>query len=228
MSIRDWPLTERPREKLLLKGAAALSDAELLALFLRTGIRGASALDVARGVLTHFGGWRAILECRDDEFCAQPGLGLASYSLLQASQEISRRHLQESLERNQVFSNPATVRRFLRANLRHRQREVFAVLLMDSQHRLIHFEELFLGTVDSANVFPRELVKLTLRHNAAAVIVAHNHPSGINEPSQADCAITKRIQQALGLIGARLLDHLIVGEGEEVSLAERGHIDHGH
>ncbi|GAA6151184.1 RadC family protein [Pseudoteredinibacter isoporae] len=224
MSIRDWPSAERPREKLRLRGPGALSDAELLALFLRTGTRGASAVDVARAVLLHFGGWRALLESQEEEFCAQPGLGEASFSLLQAVQEISRRHLREALERNQVFSSPETVRRFLRANLRHLQREVFAVLLMDSQHRLIHFEELFQGTVDSAQVFPRELVKLALSRNAAAVIVAHNHPSGINEPSQADCLITDRIQQALSLVGVRLLDHLIVGDGEEVSLAERGFI----
>lgn len=222
MSIRDWPLAERPREKLKLRGPAALSDAELLALFLRTGTRGASAVDVARRVMQHFGGWRALLESEEEVFCAQPGLGQASFSLLRAVQEISRRHLRESLERDQVFSNPEAVRRFLRANLRHRQREVFAALLMDSQHRLIHFEELFLGTVDSAQVFPRELVKLALRYNAAAIIVAHNHPSGINEPSQADCVITERIQQALALVGVRLLDHLIVGDGDEVSLAERG------
>ncbi|WP_299770295.1 DNA repair protein RadC [uncultured Pseudoteredinibacter sp.] len=222
MSIRDWPESERPREKMRQRGPGALSDAELLALFLRTGIAGATAVDLAREVLQHFGGWRAVLESREEEFCALPGLGQASFSLLQAGQEINRRHLRETLEREQVFSNPESVRCFLRSNLRHRDREVFVALLMDSQHRLIHYDELFLGTVDSASVFPRELVKLVLQHNAAAIIVAHNHPSGINEPSQADCLITERIQQALALVGVRLLDHLIVGSGEEVSLAERG------
>ncbi|MCV6625465.1 MAG: DNA repair protein RadC [Cellvibrionaceae bacterium] len=222
MTIKQWPASERPREKLLQQGPSALSDAELLAIFLRTGVAGASAVDLARQLLGSFGSLRGLLEASREEFCRQHGLGQAKYSQLQAVLEMSRRHLGEQLQRGEALNNPSAVRRYLSSRLRHRQREVFAVLLLDSQHRLIRYEEVFEGTIDGANVYPRELVKLALGHNAAALIVAHNHPSGVAEPSRADRLITERISAALELVGVRLLDHMVVGDGEVCSLAERG------
>lgn len=222
MSIKDWPADERPREKLLAKGSQALSDAELLAIFLRTGVRGVSAVDLARQLLAEFGGLRPLLEAKREAFCGHLGLGAAKYSQLQAVLEMARRHLQQQLHREDVFTEPDLVRRYLQTQLRHCEREVFAALFLDSQHRLICYEELFKGTIDGANVFPRELVKKSLAHNAAALILAHNHPSGVAEPSQADCLVTRRIQKALELVGVRVLDHIIVGDPELTSLAERG------
>jgi len=222
MAIRDWPAAERPREKLLQSGAAALSDAELLAIFLRTGCAGKSAVDLARLLLTRFGGLRAILEADEEQFCAAHGLGPAKYTQLQAVLEMSRRHLAEFLTGGEVFESPEAVKRYLTQQLRHRQQEVFVALWLDNQHRLLRYQELFSGTIDGASVYPREVVKLALAENAAAVVFAHNHPSGVAEPSQADRAITERLQQALNLVDIRLLDHLIVGEGSVVSFAERG------
>jgi DNA repair protein RadC len=222
MAIRDWPLTERPREKLLERGAAALSDAELLAILLRTGMPGHSALDLARGLLTTFGSLRQLIAADRARFCAGPGLGLARYAELQAAAEISRRQLSESLRTGPLLASPKATRDFLSAKLRDLEHEVFCVLYLDKRHRLIHFEELFRGTIDGASVHPREIVKLALQRNAAAVIVAHNHPSGVAEPSQADELITQRVKEALALVDIRLLDHIIVGDGASVSLAERG------
>ncbi len=222
MAIRDWPIDERPREKLLERGAAALSDAELLAILLRTGTRGHSAVDVAREVLKNFRSLRKLIAADRQRFCAEPGLGPARFAELQAAIEISRRQLAESLRAGPILGSPRATRDFLTAKLRDLEHEVFCCLYLDKRHRLIQFEELFRGTIDGASVHPREIVKLALQRNSAAVIVAHNHPSGIAEPSQADELITQRIKAALDLVDIRLLDHIIVGDGVSVSLAERG------
>lgn len=222
MAIRDWPAQERPREKLLQRGAGALSDAELLAIFLRTGVAGKSAVDLARELLSHFGGVRALLSADESEFCAAPGLGAAKYAQLQAVLELSRRHVSELLQRGSALTSPADTRRLVSSYLRDKPHEVFAALFLDNQHRLIAFEELFRGTLDAASVYPREVVKQALKHNAAALIFAHNHPSGVAEPSQADRQITERLVRALGLMDIRVLDHFVVGDGVPVSFAERG------
>ncbi|TYL48908.1 RadC family protein [Marinomonas sp. IMCC 4694] len=222
MGINHWPEQDRPREKLIHQGAGALSDSELLAIFLRTGTRGISAVELARQILSEFGGLRALMSASREDFCKGFGLGDAKYTQLQAVLEMSKRHLQEQLMRETVFTSAEHVRAYLSSQLRHAQREVFAVLFLDSQHRLIRYEELFFGTIDAAAVYPREVVKAALQHNAAAVILAHNHPSGVAEPSQADISITARIKEALNLIDVRLLDHFVVGDTTPVSLAERG------
>lgn len=224
MSIKDWPLGERPREKLLERGASALSDAELLAIFLRTGVRGKSAVDLARELLVDFGGLRPLLEADLKRFCRASGLGEAKYVQLQAVLEMSSRHLQQGLERGDALTSPEQTRRFLTSRMRHLGREVFVVLYLDNRHRMIAFEELFQGSINSAEVHPRELIKRVLHFNAAAVILAHNHPSGVAEPSQADREITSRLRAALTLIDVRLLDHMVVGDTEVVSLAELGYL----
>lgn len=222
MSIRDWPAGERPREKLLAKGPGALSDAELLAIFLRTGVAGCDAVTLARQLLGQFGSLRALLAADEQQFCQAHGLGLAKFVQLQAVLEMSRRHLAEALQRDDVLTSPQATRRYLQAQLRDRQQEVFALLLLDNQHRVVKFLELFTGTLDAASVYPREVVRSALKHHAAAVILCHNHPSGVAEPSRADRALTARLSAALGLIDVRVLDHLVVGDGETVSFAERG------
>ncbi|MCO6439526.1 MAG: DNA repair protein RadC [Nitrococcus mobilis] len=222
MAITDWPAAERPREKLLLRGAQALSDAELLAIFLRTGRPGQTAVDLARELLTDFGGLRALLEADLDRFCARGGLGPAKFAQLQAVLEMGRRHLGERLQRGDTFANPEDTRRFLQTRLRGYPCEVFSCLFLDNRNRLIAFEELFRGTIDAASVYPREVVRRALERNAAALIVAHNHPSGVAEPSRADALLTQRLREALALVDIRLLDHFVVGDGEVVSLAERG------
>jgi DNA repair protein RadC len=223
MPITDWPDDERPREKLVKRGAATLSDAELLAIFLRTGIRGKTAVDLARDLLKEFGSLRALLESDFERFRQSPGLGLAKYAQLQAVLEMARRHLQQTLERGNALTSPDLTRQFLAAKLRAHPHEVFACLLLDNQHRVIEFCELFRGTIDGAGVYPREVVKTALSHNAAAVIFAHNHPSGVAEPSEADRLITQRLKQALNLVDIRVLDHFIVGDGDRAySFAENG------
>ena len=222
MRISDWPETERPREKLLRGGPASLSDAELLAIFLRTGTRGASAVDLARALLHRLGGLRGILEAPRAAFCAIPGMGDSEYAQLQAIRELAQRSLEQRLQRADAFTDSGTTRRFIQSRLGHRGREVFLVLFLDNRHRLIAQEELFLGTIDGATVHPREVVKRALFHNAAALILAHNHPSGVTEPSQADISITRRLKRLLEEVDIRTLDHLIVGEGEVRSLAEQG------
>jgi DNA repair protein RadC len=222
MAIKDWPAQERPREKLLTRGVQSLTDAELLAIFLRTGVTGKSAVDLARELLERFGGLRRLLEASCTEFCAAHGLGKVKFTQLQAVLEMARRHLQESLHAGDVLSSPSLTREYLRAHLRDEAREVFAVLFLDSRHRILAFEPLFFGTIDSASVYPREVVKHCLRHNAAAVIVAHNHPSGVAEPSQADHRMTDRLRQALALVDIRLIDHIVVGASDCVSFSERG------
>ncbi|MGA0935459.1 MAG: RadC family protein [Pseudohongiellaceae bacterium] len=222
MAISDWPVNERPREKLLLKGAASLSDAELLALFLRTGTRQVTAVDLARAMLREFGGLRGTLGASQSRFCARPGLGVTQYAQLQAVRELAQRSLQEKLVRVDAFANSGVTRRFIQSRLADRTREVFMVLFLDNRHRLIAEEELFLGTIDGATVHPREVVRRALFHNAAALILAHNHPSGVCEPSQADISITRRLKRLLEEVDIRTLDHLIVGEAEVQSLAEQG------
>ncbi len=222
MAITDWPEDERPREKLLKHGAGVLSDAELLAIFLRTGVAGKSAVDLARELLAAFGGLRPLLNASREAFCEGVGLGDAKYAQLQAVLEMARRHLRETLERGEAFTSPGAVRSYLQARLRDQPREVFLVLFLDTRHRLIAAEELFLGTLGEATVHPREVVRRAMQHNAAALIVAHNHPSGVAEPSRADEHLTQRLKEALGLLDVRLLDHFIVGDGETLSLAERG------
>jgi len=222
MAIRDWPASERPREKLLARGAQSLSDAELLAIFLRTGVTGKSAVDLARELLQAFDGLRPLLAASQAAFCAAPGLGNAKYAQLQAVLEMGRRHLYEGLARGESLTSPAASREYLQARLCHYPYEVFACLFLDNRHRLIACEELFRGTVNGASVHPREVVRRALEHNAAAVILAHNHPSGIAEPSQADIQLTSRLRDALGLVDVRVLDHLVVAPGDWASLAERG------
>lgn len=222
MAITDWPLAERPREKLLEQGAAALSDAELLAIFLRTGIAGIDAVSLARQLLQQFGGLKPLLAASQTEFCQARGLGEAKYVQLQAVLELSRRFLQQQLQRETVFSEPELVRKYLTHLLSHEQREVFVVLYLDNQHRMICAEPLFQGTIDASPVYPRIVVQRALKHNAAAVILAHNHPSGVAEPSRADRAITERLTQAMALVDIRVLDHFVVGDAQVVSFAERG------
>ncbi|AOZ12922.1 MULTISPECIES: RadC family protein [Pseudomonas] len=222
MSIRDWPAAERPREKLLEQGSASLSDAELLAIFLRTGVTGKSAVDLARHLLAEFGSLRALLEADLGSFSRQLGLGPAKFSQLQAVLEMGRRHLAERLRRDSALESPQAVRDYLKSLLRHEHHEVFGCLFMDSKHRMLAFEVLFRGSIDSASVYPRQVVKRALAHNAAAVIFCHNHPSGVPEPSEADKTLTQRLTEALDLIEVRVLDHFIVGDGEPLSMVEHG------
>ena len=222
MAIREWPEGERPREKLLQQGAQALSEAELLAILLRTGTRGASAVDIARALLAEFGSLRGLLTAERDRVCRARGLGLARYAVLQAAVELTRRHYRESMMAGSALANPRATREFLRMQLRDLPHEVFCCVFLDNRHRVIAFEELFRGTIDGASVHPREVVKRALTKNAAAVILAHNHPSGIAEPSQADELITRRLKDALALVDIRVLDHLVIGDGVCESFAERG------
>ena len=222
MTIKDWPEAEQPREKLLARGPESLSDAELLAIFLRTGTRGKTAVDLSRELLVRFEGLRRLLEADFSQFTQTRGLGPSKFVQIQAALELGKRHLESTLKSEQALNNPKQTRDFLKAKLRAYQHEVFACLFLDNRHRLICFEELFTGTIDGASVHPREVVKRALHHNAATVILAHNHPSGVGEPSQADQSITKRLQDALSLVETRVLDHIVVGDGETVSFAERG------
>ena len=222
MSIRDWPAAERPREKLLERGAASLSDAELLAIFLRTGVRGRSAVDLARYLLQQFGSLRALLEADLRRFSTEPGLGPAKFTQLQAVMEMARRHLAERLRRDSVLESPQAVKDYLKAELRHEPHEVFGCLFLDSKHRVLAFEVLFRGSIDSASVYPRQVIKRSLAHNAAALILCHNHPSGVSDPSQSDVILTRRLKTALELVDVRVLDHFIIGDGEPLSMVEYG------
>jgi DNA repair protein RadC len=224
MSIRHWPEAERPREKLLASGPQALSDAELLAIFLRSGSRGQDAVELARGLIRDFSGLRQLMLADKHRLCATRGVGPAKYAQLQAVLELARRHLGEGLRRGDTLGNPSDTKRYLNARLCDYAYEVFACLFLDTRHRLISYEELFRGTIDGASVHPREVVRRALQHNAAAVVLAHNHPSGVAEPSDADRRITRRLQDALGLVDIRVLDHLVVGDQVTVSFAERGWI----
>jgi DNA repair protein RadC len=222
VSIRDWAEHERPREKLLARGPQALSDAELLAIFLRTGLPGKSAVDLARELLVRFGSLRQLLRADRRAFCSAKGLGAAKYAQLQAVLEIARRHLAEPLSQRTALKDPRAACQFLVAQLRDLDHEAFCALFLDTQHRVLAFEVLARGTLDAASVYPREVVKCALRHQAAALIFAHNHPSGIAEPSEADRLLTRRLKDALALLEVRVLDHFVIGEGAPVSFAERG------
>jgi DNA repair protein RadC len=222
LAIRDWPESERPREKLLDRGAQNLSDAELLALLLGSGIKGHSAVDLARSLLADFGSLRELLGADRQRWEGRLGIGPARYATLMAAMELARRHLREPLSRTSALNTPDSTRRFLLAQLRDRPYEVFCCLFLDNRHRLIAFEEVFRGTIDGASVHPREVIRQTILHNAAAVVIAHNHPSGNTEPSKADEDVTRRLRQALALIDVRLLDHIIVGDGRCYSFAEHG------
>lgn len=222
MSIRHWPEHERPRERLLRAGAHQLSDAELLAIFIGTGGRGVDAVARGRALLARFGSLRALLEQPPQHLAAEPGLGPAIVSRLKAALELGTRHLAADLERGVALTEPARAGEYFSRRLRSLPHEVFACLFLDTRHRVLAFEELFHGTLDAAEVHPREVVRRALAHNAAAIILGHNHPSGVAEPSPADRTITERLRDALGLVGVRVLDHFVIGDGAPCSLAERG------
>ncbi len=222
MAITDWPADDRPREKLLQKGAGALSDAELLAIFLRTGIKGVTAVDLARNLLKEFGSLQALMKADKASFCRAKGLGQAKFVQLQAVMEMNRRYFSEILQQGDVLSCPEETRQFLLGHLSHLPHEVFAALFLDNRHRVVSFEILFQGTIDGASVYPREVVKKALHWNAAALIFAHNHPSASIKPSQADIDITHKLKQALNLVDIRVLDHFIVGGNQTCSFAEQG------
>lgn len=222
--IKDWPETERPREKLLTKGAASLSDAELLAIFLRTGVRGCHVVDLARELLGSFGSLSSIFNADEQQFTAKHGLGRAKYVQLQACLEMSKRYLAEQLKQNSALQSSKDTQSFLQAELRYEKREIFAVLLLDNQHRVINFERLFFGTIDAATVYPRVVIEHVIRYQAAAVIFAHNHPSGLAEASIADKHITQRLLKALALIDVRVLDHIIVAGHLCYSFAEHNEL----
>jgi DNA repair protein RadC len=223
MAISDWPARERPRERLLEQGANALSDAELLAIFLRTGVKGKSAVDLARDLLNEFGGLRQMFCADEIEFCTVKGLGQAKYAQLQACLEMSRRFLRESLEREGPLTSPDDAKQFLLMRMRDYKKEVFACLFLDTKNRVIEFEELFVGSLHGAEVHQREIIKQALKYNANAVIFAHNHPSGDCKPSQSDIQITITLRDALALLDIKVLDHLIIGN-DILSLAELGHL----
>jgi len=224
MAITDWPHQERPRERLLAQGAQALSDAELLAIYLRVGIRGKSAVDLARDLLhRHDGKLGRLVNATINELSCVPGIGVAKAAQLKASFELARRALTEEMEQRDNFSSPGAVRDWLRLKLGHRPQEIFMALWLDAQNRLLFSEVLFTGTLTQTSVYPREVVKQALARNAAAVILAHNHPSGIAEPSSADEMLTRNLRQALALVDVQLLDHFIVaGNAQPLSFAERG------
>ncbi len=223
MAITDWPKDERPRERLLLQGAAVLSDAELLAIFLRVGLKGKSAVDLARDLIGHFGSLNRLFAASEAEFSTIAGMGPAKFAQLQAVLEMSRRALFEAMKEGDVLASPGAVRDYLKLHLSCLAHEVFFALWLDSQNRLIAAEELFRGTLTQTSVYPREVVKKALWHNAAAVVLAHNHPSGVSEPSSADQSLTRELKQALALVDVRVLDHFIVaGHCLPLSFAERG------
>ncbi|MBI3903083.1 MAG: DNA repair protein RadC [Nitrosomonadales bacterium] len=224
MGINNWPEGERPREKLLQRGSTALSDAELLAIFLRIGVKGKSAVDLARELLTRFGSLTQLFAADQKDFCAIHGMGNAKYAQLKAVLEMSRRALHEEMRCGDALNSPGAVRDYLQLLLRGRGHEIFMALFLDAQHRVIAAEELFHGTLTQTSVYPREVVKRVLHYNAAAVIFAHNHPSGVAEPSQSDRLLTDALKQALSLVDVRVLDHFIVAGTTCASFAERGEI----
>ncbi|MCH9697754.1 MAG: DNA repair protein RadC [Gammaproteobacteria bacterium] len=222
MAITDWPVDERPREKLMRFGPQALTEAELLAIFLRTGIQGITAVDLARQLLNQFGSLKALLQADQKKFCESPGLGPAKYALLQSVLEMANRYVLEDLKQQEALTSVSKTREFLQYKLRGYQHEVFACLFLDTRHRVIVFEELFHGTIDGASVYPRELAKRALQHNAAALILAHNHPSGETTPSRQDKQLTERLQQSMNMFEIRILDHFVIGDGQAYSFAEHG------
>ena len=222
MAIPDWPKFERPREKLLSNGAATLSDAELLAIFLRTGVAGKSAVDLARELLKNYGSLTSLFAANQDTFCQIPGMGIAKYTQLQAVIEMARRALGDELKNRDVLHSPEVVRNYLRLTFNYKEHEVFIAIFLDTRNHTIATEEMFHGTLTHTSVYPREVVKRALYHNAAAVIFAHNHPSGAAEPSQADKILTQSLKKALALVEVRVLDHFIIGKGAAMSFAENG------
>jgi DNA repair protein RadC len=222
MPITDWPPDERPREKLLKRGAESLSDAELVAIFLRTGVKGRTAVDIAREAITRFGSLSGLFAASANAVSAVSGLGAAKYVQLQAVLEMARRALREKLDRGSALGSPQAVRDYLRLKLQDRPHEIFLGVFLDAQNRVLAVEELSRGTLTQTSVYPREVVKRALHHNAAALIFAHNHPSGIAEPSRSDEALTAALRQALALVDVKVLDHFIVGAGTAMSFAERG------
>jgi DNA repair protein RadC len=222
MSIAEWPVDDRPREKLIAKGPDALTDTELVAIFLRTGVRGRSAVDLARELMSRFGSLSGLFAADVAALCAVAGLGTAKASQLLAVLEMSRRALREKLARGSALSSPQAVRDYLRLKLQDRPHEVFVGVFLDAQNRVLAVEELFRGTLTQTSVYPREVVKRALHYNAAALIFAHNHPSGIAEPSRSDEALTQALKHALALVDVKVLDHFVVGAGAAMSFAERG------
>ena len=222
MRIADWPEDERPRERLLKLGPAALSEAELLAIFLRTGIAGKSAVELGRDLLDRFGSLHHLFGASLEAVAAVRGLGPAKYVQLQAVVEMARRALAEEMRGRDVMSSPQAVREYLRLSLGARPHEVFVAIFLDAQNCLLGCEELFRGTLTQTSVYPREVVKTALRYNAAGVIFAHNHPSGVAEPSRADELLTQTLKQALSLVEIKTLDHFIVAGSKTISFAERG------
>ncbi len=225
MAIKHWPRAERPQEKLLNSGASSLSDAELLALFIRSGTHGHTAIDIGRNLLSEFGGLRQVLTADRNRIINFNGCGPARYAMFQAALEMGRRYLAQTLTRSGPLNSPLEAADFLIHQLRDLKNEVFAIIYLDTRHQVIEYEELFSGTLNGATVHPREVVRSVLEHNASAVILAHNHPSGIAEPSQSDTALTRRLKHSLALIDVRLLDHLVIGDGECVSMSDRGLLD---
>ena len=222
MAITDWPEGERPREKLMRRGAHSLSDAELLAIFLRTGMKGKSAVDLARELLSRFGNLASLFSADLSAFTEVPGMGPAKYAQLQAVIEMAKRALSEQIQHQDALTSPGSVRDYLRLHLQGRKQEVFAALFLDAQNRVVAIEDLFCGTLTQTSVYPREVVKRGLYHNAAGVILAHNHPSGSAVPSNADQTLTQALKAALALVDIKVLDHFIIGAGETLSFAERG------
>lgn len=222
MKMLEWAQQERPREKLLQFGAATLSDAELLAILINTGIKGRSALALASDAIQKFGGLQGMFFASQKQLTQQSGIGDAKYALIHACCELFKRSMAEQISKQSSFTHADDASNYLRAQLAQQQREVFAMLMLDSQHQLIAYREMFKGTINSAAVYPRELVKQAIEDNAAAVILAHNHPSGVAEPSQADIQITQRIKQAFALIDVVVLDHFVIGHSNAVSFAQRG------
>jgi DNA repair protein RadC len=222
MAITDWPESERPREKLLQKGAQALSDGELLAIFLRTGVQGKSAVDLARDLLVRFGNLGGIFSASQKDITSVHGMGMSKFVQLQATFEMVHRALGEKMQERDALTSPDQVRDYLRLQLGGLPHEVFVALFLDAQNRLIHSETLFSGTLTQTSVYPREVIKRALHHNAGAVIFAHNHPSGVAEPSRADEMLTKALKEALALVDVKVLDHFVVAGNTVYSFAERG------
>lgn len=224
MAIRNWPTEERPREKLLLRGPKNLSDAELLAIFLNTGTQGKTAIDLARELLGQFGSLKKLLNSSAETLFKQRGIGKAKYAALKAAIELGQRYLGETITLGEKINSSQQAKRFLSHRLRDYPHEVFACLFLNTHHCLLGFEELFHGTINEANVYPREVVKRGLAHNAAKIILAHNHPSGNPTPSQADCDVTYLLKQTLALVEISVIDHIIVGQNDCLSLVEAGYV----
>lgn len=224
MGINHWPEDQRPRERLIRQGAQVLSDAELLSVFLRVGVRGKSAVDLGREMLQEFGSLRSLFAANLQDFSKVPGLGNAKFAQLQAVLELAKRSISEELQINSSLSSPQAVKQFLQLQIGNKQYESFTVLFLDVKNRLISAQELFRGSLSHASVYPREVVKTALSYNAASLILAHNHPSGSTEPSQADLSLTQTLKSALALVDIRVLDHFIVANNQIYSFAENGQI----